>query len=169
MGDTAEQHRCVDCNTREPTVTDRGTPIGPLCGRCWTGVRNRSDNDEALADGAAAPPPGTDPRCRHCAMLQERHETGYHRWVLLEPRVTVPWHIVPVGHRWVVTADRTAVNVRERALPAGALCRIPHHLVCPCGEPPSDALGPFYRILYGENQRSHDTYTSRWSDDIGSP
>ncbi|MFG3256923.1 DUF6083 domain-containing protein [Streptomyces sp. NPDC048172] len=160
MGDTAGQHRCADCDTRGPDVVERGAPFGPLCGTCWEGVQNLSDNEDALADGAAAPPLGADPRCRHCNRLQARYETPYNRWVLLEPRILVPWQIVPVGHRWVVTPDDKAMNTRERPLSLDKTCRIriPHHLVCPADEPPADTLDPFFHALYEENLRNWDTW-----------
>ncbi|MFE0876285.1 DUF6083 domain-containing protein [Streptomyces smyrnaeus] len=154
MGDHNTTIRCRACRQPHPTVTDRGAPFGPQCTPCWNRAQRRTDNQQALDEGATAPPPPADPRCPHCETLQDRHPTGYKKWVLLEPDMPVPWHIVPVGHRWTLTEDGTAINTGDRPLPAGTLCRIPHALVCPCDDPP-DQLAPFFAALWQENERRY--------------
>ncbi|NSC21077.1 hypothetical protein FM076_07570 [Streptomyces albus subsp. chlorinus] len=160
MGEPEAARRCLACQQPHPGVVDRGSPFGPHCPSCWSALRNARwselenacDDGQARTEGAAAPPPPAEPRCAGCGILRERRETGYRKWVLLEPDIAVPWHLLPVGHRWVVAEDGIALNTGTRPLPADSLCRVPHALVCPGDEPPAQ-LVPFFTALWQENQR----------------
>ncbi|MFI8942125.1 DUF6083 domain-containing protein [Streptomyces syringium] len=152
MGDSFAPHVCLGCETTGGSVTERGLPFGPLCEACWTGVQNTVDNKQALDEGATAAPPPSPPICRDCGLDQDRYETGYGRWVLLEPRYKPPAHTVPVGHRWIVRADGRAVNAGDSALPRGAVCRIPHRLACPCGDRLPDDTPRALVVLRDHNQ-----------------
>ncbi|MGI5346864.1 DUF6083 domain-containing protein [Streptomyces sp. CA-250714] len=165
MGELDTVIRCQACRQLHSTVRDRGSPFGPHCTPCWNALLTSCENQQALDEGAAAPPPPAEPRCRHCDTLQDRYETGYHRWVLLEPGMALPWHITPVGHRWVIADDGKAINIGDRPLPVGTLCRIPHALVCPCDDPP-DQLAPFFTALWQENERRYRRDNPPTIDDI---
>ncbi|WP_405802685.1 DUF6083 domain-containing protein [Streptomyces sp. NBC_01187] len=154
MADPQAEPRCRTCRQPHPTVTDRGSPHGQQCTPCWSHLQTHCDNEQALEEGATGPPPPVEPRCRHCDTLQDRHETGYNRWVLLEPDMPVPSHIVPAGHRWTIADDGIAINTGTQSLPAGTVCRIPHALVCPRDDPP-DQLPPFFTALWQENERRY--------------
>ncbi|MFJ1602256.1 DUF6083 domain-containing protein [Streptomyces sp. NPDC088253] len=75
-------------------------------------------------------------RCPRCGLPQDRVPTLEHDWVLLEPGVDVPAHLVPAEHRWIVLSDgRVTVYGVCPADPAQR-CRIEHRLACPQQELP---------------------------------
>lgn len=162
MGDPL---RCRACRRPDPTTVDRDIPFGPQCARCWAGAEIRCANRQALDEYAAAPPPPAEPRCRHCETLQDRYETGYDRWVLLEPGTALPWHLVPLGHRWTLAGDGKAVNLGTRRLPGGVRCRFPHALVCPCDEQP-EVLRPFFTALWEEDEHRYRSHRPPGIDDF---
>ncbi|MEV5240726.1 DUF6083 domain-containing protein [Streptomyces cinnamoneus] len=87
----------------------------------------RTDEEQALEEGATALPPPLPPVCPRCGAERERRPTGTGHYILLEPEA-LPVALVPVGHRWYVTSDGCAVNWTGEAL--AALCRIAHRRVC---------------------------------------
>ncbi|MFF0780448.1 DUF6083 domain-containing protein [Streptomyces sp. NPDC003720] len=104
--------------SRQPPA---GTP-GP-----WEGA----DRAQAAREGATGPEPPEPPVCPQCGLTGDRRPTYTGRHVLLEPRLTVPAHLVPGGHRWHVDGDGTAWNGGLEEPAPGATCRIPHQLACP--------------------------------------
>ncbi|WP_335940701.1 DUF6083 domain-containing protein [Streptomyces sp. PTD5-9] len=107
-----------------------------------TGPDRPDDDLQALREGATAPPPPAAPDCPHCGLRQERHPTLYEgHWVLLEPGVVVPGHLLPPRRRWVVGVDGTAINTWDAEPVPGARCRVPHHLLCP--SPTADTGWPW--------------------------
>ncbi|MDN0197077.1 DUF6083 domain-containing protein [Streptomyces sp. S.PNR 29] len=82
-------------------------------------------------DCADAPNPPAPPICPQCRLVSDRHPTYYGAYVLLEPGLTAPAHMVPAWHRWYVDADGTAWNSGRDEPTPGAECRVPHRLACP--------------------------------------
>ncbi|MEU1012608.1 DUF6083 domain-containing protein [Streptomyces sp. NPDC005890] len=90
-----------------------------------------ADRVQAALDGAAGPEPPRPPVCPHCGLTGDRRPTYTGQYVLLEPRLTLPAHLVPGGHRWHLDSNGAAWNGGlDEPLP-GATCRIPHQLACP--------------------------------------
>ncbi|MFL4910669.1 DUF6083 domain-containing protein [Streptomyces sp. MMS24-I2-30] len=90
-----------------------------------------ADRAQAANDGATGPEPPNPPVCPQCGLTGDRKPTYTGQHVLLEPRLTVPAHLVPGGHRWHIDSNNTAWNGDfDEPLP-GATCRIPHQLACP--------------------------------------
>lgn len=131
--DEPREQRCRNCHGRDAAYR-RGHPAGPLCARCRTDLRNRDDNERALAEGATAPGPPLPPRCPDCGVIQDRYETGYRRWVLFEYGITLPVGTVPVGERWIVGADGLAVNIGDGVVEPHTAGHVRHALACPCGD-----------------------------------
>nr|WP_236056877.1 DUF6083 domain-containing protein [Streptomyces sabulosicollis] len=157
MGGIHEPHVCRSCPTIGGSVTHRGHPHGPLCDRCWTDTQTLADHDQALTEGADAPPPPAPPLCRDCARPQDRFATGYGHWVLLEPRIPLPVKIVPDGERWFIASDGCAIN-SGAGLSPDPNCRIRHALVCPV-QPRPDHLAAVIGIIWDENRRRHQPPT----------
>ncbi len=77
----------------------------------------------------------------HCGLPQDRYPTLFDgHWVLLEPRIVVPAHTVPPRRRWVLTADRVAMNLWDAEPLPGTKCRIAHRMTCPYLEPEAPPL-----------------------------
>ncbi|MDF3298885.1 DUF6083 domain-containing protein [Streptomyces tropicalis] len=91
----------------------------------------RADRAQAARDGAAGPEPPRPPVCPQCGLTGDRAPTYTGQHVLLEPRLTVPAHLLPGGHRWHVDGNGTAWNGGLDEPPAGTTCRVPHQLACP--------------------------------------
>ncbi|MFJ5775346.1 DUF6083 domain-containing protein [Streptomyces sp. NPDC093094] len=90
-----------------------------------------TDRRQAATDGASGPEPPGPPLCPHCGLTGDRRVTYTGQHVLLEPRLTVPAHLVPGGHRWHIDSNGTAWNGGLDEPPPGATCRVPHQLACP--------------------------------------
>ncbi|QIJ60792.1 DUF6083 domain-containing protein [Streptomyces sp. JB150] len=91
----------------------------------------KADRAQAALDGATGPEPPGPPRCPHCGLTGERRPTYTGQHVLLEPRLVVPSHLVPGGHRWHVDRTGVAWNGGLNEPRTGETCRIPHQLACP--------------------------------------
>ncbi|WP_225100578.1 DUF6083 domain-containing protein [Streptomyces sp. CoH27] len=89
------------------------------------------DRAQAAMDGADAPEPPSPPLCPHCGLVGERHPTYYGAYVLFQPGLTAPAHMVPAWHRWYVDPNGTAWNSGHEEPAPGAECRVPHRLACP--------------------------------------
>ena len=90
-----------------------------------------TDRAQAAIDGAAGPEPPAPPVCPNCRLAGERRTTYTGQHVLLEPRITVPPHLVPGGHRWYLDSNGIAWNGGLDGPLPGAQCRIPHQPACP--------------------------------------
>ncbi|MEV7244876.1 DUF6083 domain-containing protein [Streptomyces sp. NPDC093248] len=90
-----------------------------------------ADRAQAVRDGATGPEPPDPPHCPHCGLAGDRRATYTGQHVLLEPRLTVPAHLVPGGHRWHIDGNGTAWNGGLDEPMPGTTCRIPHQLACP--------------------------------------
>jgi uncharacterized protein DUF6083 len=84
--------------------------------------------------------------CTVCGAEAEWHRTVNGRWILIQPR-TWPDRAVPVGKRWRIAGDGTAVNLGA-ASPSGS-CRISHFDVCPSRPAPVDS--PVLLALWRRN------------------
>lgn len=82
------------------------------------------------APGAAAP---SVAHCRKCGGRGTWHRTVHNRWMIMQPGA-YPVGPVPVGKRWRVAGDGSAVNLRD-SHPSDT-CRISHFDVCPAGPAP---------------------------------
>ncbi|MEV5242528.1 DUF6083 domain-containing protein [Streptomyces cinnamoneus] len=102
-----------------------------------------------VTDGSDTSAPFT-PICPECTFRQDRHETAGHQYILLELGYELPAHDLPADQLWVVRADGKAVNLAGLDSPEGARYRIPHRLICPCGEPPPDNM-PALKALWDYN------------------
>ncbi|MER6568983.1 DUF6083 domain-containing protein [Streptomyces sp. NPDC001093] len=92
----------------------------------------KADLAQAMVDGATGPEPPAPPLCPNCGLPGERRLTYTRRHVLLEPRLILPGHLVPGGHRWYIdSSSGRAWNAVLDEPFAGARCRIPHRLACP--------------------------------------
>ncbi|MEV5878309.1 DUF6083 domain-containing protein [Streptomyces sp. NPDC052101] len=109
--------------------------LGPDGHRQWSPGTpqpwENADRAQAAVDGATGPEPPAPPSCPNCGLAGERRLTYTGQHVLLEPRLTVPAHLVPGGHRWYIDANGIAWNGGLDAPLPGAHCRIPHQLACP--------------------------------------
>ncbi|MEV8321069.1 DUF6083 domain-containing protein [Streptomyces sp. NPDC059900] len=106
----------------------------------WRRVGELTDRAEALDAGADADGPPARPVCRECGLEADRFETWFGAWVLLErldPVAEVPAHMVPPFFRWVIDRAGMACWTRDAEPSPGAMCRIPHRLVCPGIELPN--------------------------------
>ena len=90
-----------------------------------------TDRAQAAVDGATGPEPPDPPHCRNCGLVGDRRPTYTGQHVLLEPRLTVPTHLVPGGHRWHIDGNGVAWNGGLDEPLSGSTCRIPHRLACP--------------------------------------
>ncbi|MFC9325857.1 DUF6083 domain-containing protein [Kitasatospora sp. NPDC057015] len=88
---------------------------------------------EGTSDGS---PANAFAGCLRCGARARWHRTLRGRWVLLEPG-DWPTGAVPVGKRWRITADGTAVALGV-ADPSGT-CRISHFDACPEEPAPYDS------------------------------
>lgn len=82
---------------------------GSAAARCFRASYSRS----GLQLSVGAPPfVISSTSSSHCGLPQDRYPTLFDgHWVLLEPRIVVPAHTVPPRRRWVLTADRVAMNL----------------------------------------------------------
>ncbi|MEU5382021.1 DUF6083 domain-containing protein [Streptomyces sp. NPDC005968] len=104
----------------------------------WDRVAQATDRVQAREEGATAPAPPAPPVCPECGLDADRYPTLSQAWVLLEhldPVNVLPAHMVPPRFRWLINADGVAWNPWLAEPTPGALCRIPHRLVCPGLEP----------------------------------
>ncbi|MEU1408492.1 DUF6083 domain-containing protein [Streptomyces sp. NPDC005728] len=90
-----------------------------------------ADRAQAARDGATGPEPPDPPICPECGLTGERRPTYTGQHVLLEPRLVVPAHLVPGGHRWHLDSNGLAWNGGLNEPPPGTTCRLPHQLACP--------------------------------------
>lgn len=107
---------------------------GEMDDEYWARVQSVTDRAEAREEGATAAGPPALPVCPECGLEADRFPTLSQAWVLLEPLDpvnTVPTHMVPPGFRWLIDSDGTAWNPSLAEPTAGAVCRVPHALVCP--------------------------------------
>lgn len=78
-------------------------------------------------------PPEPDARegrptvCRRCGEAAYWHQTVRGKWILIQPG-EAPCNLVPVGKRWRIARDGTAVNLGASA-PTDT-CRVSHFDVC---------------------------------------
>jgi hypothetical protein len=121
-----------------------------------------ADRAQAALDGATGPEPPDPPLCPNCGLTGERRRTYTGQHVLLEPRLTVPSHLVPGGHRWHVDTCGTAWNSGLDEPRPGETCRIPHQLACPGLT--LDEIGP-WRWLTAV--RDYNTALAQWKADEG--
>lgn len=91
---------------------------------------------------------GRDTTCRHCGAPSAWHPTVHGKWILIEPG-DWPTGAVPVGKRWRIGGDGTAVNLRA-AGPTDT-CRISHFDTCP--ERPAPYGSPLLLRLWTRNSR----------------
>ncbi|ALC23537.1 DUF6083 domain-containing protein [Streptomyces pristinaespiralis] len=149
--------RCAACDGPGARL-DAGRRAA-LCARCEHPTRSGRDpvrlGDILTATGdaltfatrtaAAAPGSAT---CHECGSTAERHRTAHGRWILIEPGALAA-AAVPVGHRWRIAGDGTAVGLRSAA-PSGT-CRISHLDVCPAR--PAPAHSPALHAVWRRNAR----------------
>jgi hypothetical protein len=118
-------------DTPHPSIVPLPAPDAhrhaPEAPQPWENV----DRAQAARDGATGPRPPDPPRCPHCGLTGERRATYTGQHVLLEPRLAVPSHLVPAGHRWHVDRTGVAWNSGLNEPRPGATCRFPHQLACP--------------------------------------
>ncbi|MFI1769162.1 DUF6083 domain-containing protein, partial [Streptomyces sp. NPDC020800] len=74
------------------------------------------DRAQAARGGATGPEPPAPPVCPECGLTGERRSTYTGQHVLLEPRLIVPTHLVPGGHRWHLDIRRSAQSGGPPAL-----------------------------------------------------
>ncbi|MFE6407568.1 DUF6083 domain-containing protein [Streptomyces sp. NPDC057837] len=113
----------------------------------------RTDRAQAALEGATGPEPPAPPRCPTCGFMADRCVTYYGRHVLLEPDLRVPAHRVPPWHRWYVDSDGTAWNSRDDEPAPGAVCRVPHRIVCPALR--LEEAGPWVWLDALRQEREH--------------
>ncbi|WP_138902921.1 DUF6083 domain-containing protein [Streptomyces albidochromogenes] len=89
--------------------------------------------------------------CPHCGLPQDRVLTLEQDWVLLEPDMTPPAHVVPADHRWIELSDGRATVYGVCPPDPSQRCRIPHHLACSARPLPD--LWPWLTTLRAENAR----------------
>ncbi len=77
-------------------------------------------------------------------------------WVLLEPEMSVPAHVVPAEHRWVVLSDGRVTVYGVCPPETFQQCRIEHRLACPQQQLPD--LWPWLTALRTENARKSDRH-----------
>jgi hypothetical protein len=90
-------------------------------------------------------------RCPHCGLPQDRVATLEHDWVLLEPGMRVPAHLVPAEHRWIELSDGRVAMYGVCPVDGTQRCRIEHRLAC-AGQRRPD-LWPWLTTLRDENKR----------------
>ncbi|MEU3886367.1 DUF6083 domain-containing protein [Streptomyces sp. NPDC029041] len=112
-----------------------------------------TDRAQAATEGATGPEPPAPPECPHCGLTGERHITYYGTYVLLEPDMPVPAHMVPAWHRWYVDSNGTAWNSREDEPAPGAVCRVPHRIACPGLSPEEAGIWRWLDAVREENAR----------------
>jgi hypothetical protein len=130
MGDISDDEVDYDHDTVIPLSAPgpdaaRQPPAGTP--RPW----EAADRAQAARDGATGPAPPAPPLCPHCGLPGDRRPTYSGQYVLLEPRLSVPAHLVPGGHRWHLDGNGTAWNGGLDEPEPGTSCRIPHQLACP--------------------------------------
>ncbi|MFE8957649.1 DUF6083 domain-containing protein [Streptomyces iakyrus] len=90
--------------------------------------------------------------CPRCGLPQDRVPTLDQDWILLEPGLEVPAHLVPAEHRWITLSDGR-VAVYGVCPPDGSQrCRIEHRLAC--SNQPLPDLWPWLTALRAENARA---------------
>ena len=90
--------------------------------------------------------------CPRCRLPQDRVGTLEQDWVLLEPGLELPAHLVPAEHRWITLSDGR-VTVYGVCPPDGSQrCRIEHRLAC--SKQPLPDLWPWLTALRAENARA---------------
>jgi hypothetical protein len=89
--------------------------------------------------------------CPYCGLPQDRVLTLEHDWVLLEPEMYVPAHLVPAEHRWIVLSDGRVAVYGVCPPDTSQRCRIEHRLTC--SAQPLPDLWPWLTALREENAR----------------
>ncbi|WP_225801183.1 DUF6083 domain-containing protein [Streptomyces sp. NK15101] len=135
-------------------VAQRARPGSAVRGAAGPGsaVRDLLGSGSAVRDGAGAghavrdvAGPGSgasDERapvlaaCDRCGARTEWHRTVRGRWIMIEPGELTA-RLVPVGRRWRVGGDGTAVNLGAAA--PSDRCRVSHFDVCPSRPAPADS------------------------------
>lgn len=116
-----------------------------------------TDRAQAAEDGATAAGPPARPECPDCGLTGERYPTWTNAWVLLEPlepRETLPAHMVPPRQRWMIDSNGRAWNTHDAEPTPGGECRIAHRLVCPgLALPERPEPWPWLRTVREENAR----------------
>ncbi|WP_409470986.1 DUF6083 domain-containing protein [Streptomyces sp. HC307] len=158
----AAKLRCDACDDpRARWIASLGMALCTACEEAGSGHPSRepvlvgevlATTAEALAyaaHSATAVPDASTSRsttCDACAGEAEWYRTVRGRWVMIEPG---DWPIgrIPVGRRWRVADDGTAVNLGP-ASPSDT-CRISHFDVCPSRPAPSDS--PVLLALWRRN------------------
>lgn len=90
-------------------------------------------------------------RCPHCGLPQDRVATLEQDWVLLEPGMRVPAHLVPPERRWIELSDGRVAMYGVCPVDGTQRCRIEHRLAC-AGQRLPD-LWPWLTTLRDENKR----------------
>ncbi|MFF8402195.1 DUF6083 domain-containing protein [Streptomyces sp. NPDC015684] len=136
------------------------TPVSPVCERPGNSVRfalyawdgqSADPRCMGVSENAARRLGGARLQCPYCGLLQERMATLEHDWVLLEPDMTPPAHVVPAEYRWIETSDGRVTVYGVCPPDPFQRCRIEHRLACP--EQTLPDLWPWLTSLRGENAR----------------
>ncbi len=122
----------------------RSAPHAPLVPAQRTTGSATAAGSTATGSGGS----GRDATCRRCGAPSSWHPTVHGKWILIEPGAW-PTGAVPVGKRWRIAGDGTAVNLRA-ANPSDT-CRISHFDTCPDQSPPDDS--PVLLTLWRRNSR----------------
>ncbi|MER6213235.1 DUF6083 domain-containing protein [Streptomyces sp. NPDC001674] len=91
------------------------------------------------------------PQCTYCGLPVDRVATADHDWVLLEPDVAPPAHVVPAPHRWIPQSDGRVTVYGVCPPDPAQRCRVEHRLAC-AAQPLPD-LWPWLTALRTENGR----------------
>ncbi|WP_223281525.1 DUF6083 domain-containing protein [Streptomyces antnestii] len=86
--------------------------------------------------------------CPYCGLQQDRVATLEHDWVLLEPGMRLPAHLVPAEQRWIELSDGRVTVYGVCPVDATQQCRIEHRLAC-AGQALPD-LWPWLTTLRGD-------------------
>ncbi|MGI5366233.1 hypothetical protein C9J60_03010 [Streptomyces sp. A244] len=90
--------------------------------------------------------------CPRCRLPQDRVATLEQDWVLLEPGLEVPAHLVPAQHRWITLSDGRVTVYGVCPPDVSQRCRIEHRLAC--SKQPLPDLWPWLTVLRAENARA---------------
>ncbi len=140
---------------------ERPVPLHTVaCDACWGDAVHFPDrepeppNVELVMEqlrSAPVPDPaqGTPASCKDCGASCSWHRTEHGRWLLMEPG-GYPLEKIPLGKRWRVAGDGTAVNLHW-ANPTDE-CRITHFDVCPAKPAPCD--GSLLLAIWRQRRRA---------------
>ncbi|MFF4577196.1 DUF6083 domain-containing protein [Streptomyces sp. NPDC001389] len=91
------------------------------------------------------------PHCPYCGLPVDRVATDDHDWVLLEPDMAPPAHVVPAQHRWIELSDGRVTVYGVCPPDPFQRCRVEHRLAC--SAQPLPDLWPWLTTLRTENGR----------------